>query len=214
MSELRQLRLELLALADDIENRKLLHLQAVVARLYELCPEEVEARRKLRAAESLSDLLLLVGFKIPYYRIMVWTPENQSAAEVWAASSHLAASDNDVEVPDRPGFLVNYTEENQNRDSHNCHFCGEYVLNGYEGNGNRHWLSDCRPDLVQHEEDPTICTWGYLLLPENADLSAQPDRSPKTCYAYQNRDYPPKTSLNDPARWTDEHKHFDTDGPM
>lgn len=28
----------------------------------------------------------------------------------------------------------------------------------------RHWLSDCRPDLVEHEEGP-LCTWAHRLDP-------------------------------------------------
>lgn len=77
-------------------------------------------------------------------------------------------------------------------DYHNCHFCGEYVANGYTTSNERHFLSDCRPDLVQHEPGPT-CTW-------------QGDKQlKKNCYAFQDRDT---------SKWTDEHKHFDQDGAM
>ena len=42
-----------------------------------------------------------------------------------------------------------------NSDTHICHFCGGYLdHNSYEYNvetkqKERHWLSDCRPDLVE-----------------------------------------------------------------
>jgi hypothetical protein len=43
-------------------------------------------------------------------------------------------------------------------EAHNCHFCGTVVKGGYEANGKRHWLSDCRPDLTEHEPGE-LCTW-------------------------------------------------------
>jgi hypothetical protein len=43
---------------------------------------------------------------------------------------------------------------------HNCHFCGTLVRDGYESDGTRHWLSDCRPDLTEHEPGPTCTWWG------------------------------------------------------
>lgn len=76
---------------------------------------------------------------------------------------------------------------------HNCHFCGEYVSDGLDHKGERHWLSDCRPDLVEHEPGE-LCTW-------RGDSS---DRS-YDCYAYQNRET---------NAWTNDHVHFYTDGPM
>lgn len=76
-------------------------------------------------------------------------------------------------------------------DWHTCHFCGENVKDGLDPEGKRHWLSDCRPDLVEHEIGET-CTW-HGLNSEGAD-----------CYAYQNRD----------RKWTSEHKYFYEDGPM
>lgn len=78
-------------------------------------------------------------------------------------------------------------------DWHNCHFCGTGVKNGFDSKGNKHWLSDCRPDLVRHEIGPT-CTWH----------ESGPTRGGKDCYAYQNRR----------GIWTDEHIHFYKDGPM
>lgn len=83
-------------------------------------------------------------------------------------------------------------------DYHQCHFCGEWVANGYSHNNKRHWLSDCRPDLVEHEPGPS-CTWFYLL-----------DYGPAKhyCYAFQDREG------SSPWPWTDKHEHFDEDGPM
>lgn len=69
---------------------------------------------------------------------------------------------------------------------HNCHFCGEFVANGYTAKNERHFLSDCRPDLVQHELGPT-CTWHGVKQPK------------KDCYAFQD---------HDSLEWTNEHKHF------
>lgn len=54
-------------------------------------------------------------------------------------------------------------------DTHNCHFCGTSLThNSYDHDGRRHWLSDCRPDLLPHQPGE-LCTWGY--------------RNPSECYA-------------------------------
>lgn len=82
-------------------------------------------------------------------------------------------------------------------DYHNCHFCGEYVANGYTSKNERHWLSDCRPDLVQHEPGET-CTWWNLTFADGS--TKEPN-----CYAFQDRDT---------QQWGDEHKHFYPDGAM
>lgn len=73
-----------------------------------------------------------------------------------------------------------------------CHFCGTYTYDGYEIDGTtRHFLSDCRPDLVEHEPGE-LCTW--------------PNRiTGYKCYAYQNRET---------LEWTNEHIHFYKDGPL
>lgn len=48
-----------------------------------------------------------------------------------------------------------------NGDDHHCHFCGEYLdADSKDSQGRRHWLSDCRPDLTEHEKGP-LCTWAY-----------------------------------------------------
>lgn len=89
-----------------------------------------------------------------------------------------------------------YCCEACNYDKHFCHFCGDPLNhNGYgneKGEKVRHYLSDCRPDLVEHEPGE-LCTWHGLK--EHGD---GPD-----CYAYQDR----KTN-----KWTNEHKHFYSDG--
>lgn len=88
---------------------------------------------------------------------------------------------------------------------HSCHFCGEYVKDGYESNGTRHFLSDCRSDLVEHEIGPE-CTWSHRKLPMvMSDGSILPpiDEN-RTCYAYQDENW----------QWTNEHIHFYKDGPM
>jgi hypothetical protein len=111
------------------------------------------------------------------------------------------------------------------REPHNCHFCGDLVLDGYstvteklevrDYSGNRgipsspniklgkqwnsykvrHWLSDCRPDLVEHEIGP-ICTWW-----------GSKSSVVHSCYAYQDDKLPGQP-------WTNEHKYFYSDGPM
>lgn len=85
-------------------------------------------------------------------------------------------------------------------DAHTCHFCGTYVFRGHEYNtktrrwdGERHWLSDCRPDLVEHDPGD-LCTWGF-----------DGRRGKYSCYAFQEWFS---------QKWTDEHKHFHNDGPM
>lgn len=89
----------------------------------------------------------------------------------------------------------NYTEYSD----HKCHFCGDYVCKkGFGSDKKRHWLSDCRPDLVKHEIGEA-CTWvsqGKPILDQYAEFP---------CYAYQDR------ITNE---WTREHKHFYQDGPM
>jgi hypothetical protein len=75
--------------------------------------------------------------------------------------------------------------------THQCHFCGEWVKDGLDPNGDRHWLSDCRPDLVKHEPGET-CTWSH-------------EDSAQNCYAYQ--DFWT-------GAWGPNHIHFHEDGPM
>jgi hypothetical protein len=102
--------------------------------------------------------------------------------------------------------------------THQCHFCGTYVREGYEhdfderGNRKRHWLSDCRPDLVEHEIGE-LCTWTLMAYStpetphtwddEKVDKWNIENKRPG-CYAYQDRD----------GNYTTEHIHFHKDGPM
>lgn len=90
-----------------------------------------------------------------------------------------------------------------NYDTHTCHFCGAGLDHeSYEAQGGglyeRHWLSDCRPDLVAHEPGP-LCTW-----PDDPESNQYRDPG---CYAYQDNDAPGRP-------WTKEHTHFYNDGPM
>lgn len=76
---------------------------------------------------------------------------------------------------------------------HTCYFCGENLTHdSHDPQGNRHWLSDCRPDLTEHEPGP-LCTWPHREAPDN-------------CYAYE--------SHFNPGMWTDKHVNFYVDGPM
>lgn len=91
-----------------------------------------------------------------------------------------------------------YTQPEPVENWHRCHFCGTEINNGVEVGGRRHWLSDCRPDLVEHEEGE-LCT-----APETPELMEISGYQP-WCYAYQDR----YTGV-----WTSDHVHFYTDGPM
>lgn len=93
-------------------------------------------------------------------------------------------------------------------DYHQCHFCGEYVNNGHTAAGYRHWLSDCRPDLVEHEIGE-ICTWSFRRLPEFKRMGNETEDFPenRTCYAYAFGGLYNRV-------WTNEHTHFYPDGPM
>lgn len=194
-----ELNNRLLNLADELETEPFpTDLDLLVARLRELAdPDGVlrAAWQKKADDQALSSLLALVGVTVPWYSVGSWTPEARDQVERWAGLTHLSASDNDVEVPPRPPFLHDHASV----DYHNCYFCGTFVYNGYEGNGTRHWLSDCRPDLVEHEIGMACTWWGV-------DGGVVGDHA--NCYAYQDRSGPM------PWPWTDEHEHFDTDGPM
>lgn len=86
-----------------------------------------------------------------------------------------------------------------NYDRHDCPACGTGLHhNSTDYSGKRHWLSDCRPDLVEHEVGP-LCTWWGL-----ADRTLG-DKLVPDCFAYQD----PQT-----REWTDRHVHFSPDGPM
>lgn len=88
---------------------------------------------------------------------------------------------------------------------HPCHFCGDSVnREGYDPKGDRHFLSDCRPDLVEHVIGET-CTWAFRRSPEYQKSDhEEPYPENRICYAYQDNN----------RNWTDEHKHFYRDGPM
>jgi hypothetical protein len=54
----------------------------------------------------LSDLLSLVGVSASSARVLSWDSQQRQRAAEWASAVHLSASDNDVEVPPRPSFLL------------------------------------------------------------------------------------------------------------
>lgn len=116
-----------------------------------------------------------------------------------------------------------------NYQSHHCHFCGtdlshdsfEYVYDKETKVTSkvRHWLSDCRPDLVYHEPGP-ICTWSFrteefmqkLLDDGKTDLYEHYKDLPM-CYAYECPDrYEGDKYI--PSEWTESHNYFLKDGPM
>lgn len=82
-----------------------------------------------------------------------------------------------------------------NEEYHSCHFCGAFVKDGYETDGTRHYLSDCRPDLVEHEPGK-LCTW-----PAIPELGKERD-----CYAH-------RVMTKDGFKVTDKHENFYKDGP-
>jgi hypothetical protein len=94
---------------------------------------------------------------------------------------------------EKPPAKIDPTEIRKLDSWNPCHYCGTSVCQGYEWSGKRHWLSDCRPDLVEHEIGPT-CTWyGCEEITPN-------------CYAYF-KGYPGR-------EWDTKHIHFENDGPM
>lgn len=112
-------------------------------------------------------------------------------------------------APVYPALMPDETDE-----WHTCHFCGTDTWNGYEDRmkTKRHWLSDCRPDLVEHPVGP-LCTWTLLpydtrdpqwFTDEQTD-NFNKDQDRPGCYAYQD-----SSSLV----WTTEHTHFYPNGPM
>jgi hypothetical protein len=63
--------------------------------------------------QALSDLLLLVGVTVSPGLVATWTTEWREQAAQWAGLVHLQASDNDVDVPERPTFLDRPAEAEQ-----------------------------------------------------------------------------------------------------
>jgi len=97
-------------------------------------------------------------------------------------------------------------------DWHNCHFCGELVKDGHEVDPTRrHWLSDCRPDLVRHEIGPT-CTWAFRTLENEGDaVDLEQIQREHLCYAFE---WMGDKTNNYQRVWTSRHIHFYNDGPM
>lgn len=101
-----------------------------------------------------------------------------------------------------------------NYRGHTCHFCGEDLDHeSFAPGGKRHWLSDCRPDLVAHEAGPD-CTWTLMAYSTEEHPHSWSDERVDQfnvehgrpgCYAFQDRETGKKTA---------EHIHFYPDGPM
>lgn len=56
--------------------------------------------------DVLLDMLGLVQAQVNEDQVSGWTLEQRRQAEHWATATHLAANDNDVQVPDQPDFIV------------------------------------------------------------------------------------------------------------
>jgi len=98
-------------------------------------------------------------------------------------------------------------------EARQCHFCGTWVKDGYsvEADKSRHWLSDCRPDLVEHEIGPT-CTWAFQTMKSEDDVVHVEEITPgRLCYAFE---WMGDETNGYKRVWTDEHVHFYNDGPM
>lgn len=91
------------------------HVRALVHTLRELADEVESAHADLLAEDAepadvpahvLTDLLGLVGISVTENRAGSWSLTQRREAADWASAVHLSASDNDVEVPERPQFLT------------------------------------------------------------------------------------------------------------
>src|ERR1044072_8246284 len=142
--------------------------------------------------------------------IQAWLEARQNESLFWDKSpaETIQTLVEDVKIAERssmlPWELMRLIQSN--REFHTCHFCGTSVdANGLEYNGERHWLSDCRPDLVEHEIGEK-CTWAFRRKPEFKRMKDETEDFPEnhTCYAYQD------TSQGAQSKWTwgTEHKHF------
>ena len=70
--------------------------------------EEREAVTEIDS-DTLSSLLSLVCLKVSEDEIETWSSEQKEQAFEYASAVHLAASDNDCEIPDKPEFLPEVT---------------------------------------------------------------------------------------------------------
>lgn len=85
-----------ISMSDPVLRADLAELTGAGAR-----PRVVEAV----APEVAADILGLVCVDVTVEQVRAWSAEMVEQAVEWAAAVHMAASDNDVEVPARPGFL-------------------------------------------------------------------------------------------------------------
>lgn len=114
-----------------------------------------------------------------------------------------------------------------NYQTHKCHFCGsDLTHNSFSSERDpetgiwglrRHWLSDCRADLVEHAIG-SDCTWSFIteeflekLRHEGKDVLLEMYQKHPKCYAYE---YSGGSENSYKSVWTDQHIHFHKDGPM
>jgi hypothetical protein len=104
-------------------------------------PEQAE---DLKPA-AVRDLLLLVGETVPLERVYKWSWKDRQEVTEWACAVHLSASDNDVDVPERPTFLDGPAEAEQ--------VCPSLYLVNDEL---RACMYDKHSDLMQHGDDAFV----------------------------------------------------------
>lgn len=74
--------------------------------IWEGVPEQtLQDMKENDDVEAIRDMLILCDIHIPETVIEEWTPEERAEVENFAGAVHLAASDNDVEVPETPECL-------------------------------------------------------------------------------------------------------------
>lgn len=97
---------DLLASEAERGNRSPDLVDQMLPRAYVLARRLWEAEnREIPRTGVLRDLLLLVGVQVSKETIKRWSDHQKRKATEWASLVHLAASDNDVEIPNRPEFL-------------------------------------------------------------------------------------------------------------
>lgn len=74
--------------------------------LWDNVPEKIKEEIEQADINELSDLLTVCAIYVPSETIREWTLEERDAVEDWAGATHLAASDNDIEVPEMPECLA------------------------------------------------------------------------------------------------------------
>ena len=97
---------DLLASEAERGNRSPDLVDQMLPRAYVLARRLWEAEnREIPRTGVLRDLLLLVGVRVSKETIKRWSDHQKRKVTEWASLVHLSASDNDVEIPNRPEFL-------------------------------------------------------------------------------------------------------------